>query len=57
MKEAGEEYHWYIRGTCWIRCDIVSNFLGMAVVTLRTTGETVNGRARRGLYGVLVDAV
>ena len=57
MKEAGEEYHWYIRGTCWIRCDIVSNFLGMAVVTLRTTGETVNGRARRGLYGVLVGAV
>ena len=48
---------WYIDmdGRRWRLCRIVSNVLGMATVELYT-GEPAKGRARKGLYGWLVDA-
>lgn len=55
LKMIAETFDWYIVGTCWMRCDVVSNVLGLAIVRLKTTGETVTGRARRGIYGVLVE--
>lgn len=46
---------WYIKGSHWTLCEVVSNLLGRATVRLYT-GETRTGRARKGLYGLLVDA-
>lgn len=46
--------NWYIVGSHWIRCEIVSNVLGIATVELYT-GERKTGRARKGLYGLLVE--
>lgn len=47
--------NWYIFGNTWLRCDILSNIMGRATVRIWTTGETMTGKARKGLYGLLVD--
>lgn len=47
---------WYIETPShWIRCEVTSNVLGLATVTLYD-GRKVTGRARKGLYGWLVEA-
>lgn len=46
---------WYITGNRWTLCHLISNVLGAARAELYT-GEIVTGRARRGLYGWLIDA-
>lgn len=37
--------NWYIIGTHWILCEVLSNRLGVATVRLYS-GETVTGKAR-----------
>lgn len=49
--------NWFIEhnGMHWVRCEILSNVLGMVTVQLYN-GERRTGRARRGSYGLLVEA-
>ncbi len=49
--------NFYIEGTRWIRCEIVRRLLG-GIVIFRLYNETQDrhGRARPGLYGLLVEA-
>lgn len=46
---------WFISGNHWTLCRLISNVLGAAKAQLYT-GKMVTGRARRGLYGWLIDA-
>lgn len=51
--------NWYLTdgGSKWrLVVEILSNRLGLAVVRLYS-GEVVKGRPRKGLYGLLVDAI
>lgn len=48
--------NWYIEGNHWILCEILSNMFGIATVKLYT-GEKRTGKPRKGLYGLLVDAI
>ena len=55
----GNEMNWYLTdgGSKWqLVVEILSNRLGLAVVRLYS-GEVVKGRPRKGLYGLLVDAI
>jgi hypothetical protein len=51
-----EKDNWYIVGNHWTRCEIISNVLGLTTVRLYNEGGTRTGKARRGLYGLLVEA-
>lgn len=50
----GEEMNWYIVGSHWISCEVTSNIMGRATVRLYD-GRVKTGKARKGLYGLLVD--
>jgi hypothetical protein len=58
MAEISVMRDWYISdgGSRWQLCRVVSNRLGVATVELYT-GEPAKGKARKGLYGWLVDAI
>lgn len=50
--------NWYITGTHWIRCEIVSRIGSLAVVRLyNDAAHTYRGRVRKGLYGLLVEQI
>ena len=46
--------NWYIVGSHWISCEITSNIMGRATVRLYD-GRVKTGKARKGMYGLLVD--
>jgi hypothetical protein len=48
--------NWFIEsGNHWILCEILSNVFGVAKV--RTyDGQIRQGRARKGIYGLLIEA-
>lgn len=48
--------NFWIDGNHWTRCEIVSNAFGVAIVKLYNETDTRKGRARKGLYGWLVEA-
>ena len=48
--------NWFIlaSGDHWIRCEVMSHVFGVATVRLYT-GEKRRGKARKGLYGLIVE--
>jgi hypothetical protein len=49
--------NFWVDGAHWTLCQIVSNVLGVCVVQLYNEAETRRGRARKGIYGLLVEAL
>ena len=48
--------NFWIDGYHWIRCEVISQAFGTCTVRLYNEAGTRKGRARRGLYGWLVEA-
>jgi hypothetical protein len=54
-----EKDNWYIVGNKWMRCEIVGKTFG-GIVTVKLYNDPLGtdlrqGRARKGLYGLLVE--
>lgn len=47
---------WFIVGNHWILCRVMTNVFGSATV-MTHDGQRLTGKARRGLYGLLVEPV
>lgn len=48
--------NWYIMGTHWIKCEIVRKLVGgLVIVRLYNETQDRQGRARPGLYGLIVE--